>query len=112
MIKEDKVGNNEKQCFICTNMGIKQTKVVGNYFGFPICKPHAGFLDAQETKAEAAGNPVWKEIWDDSCKDRLIDVESAINSIIVLRGYLKNLPKDVMESIKLHKLEEKYSEYL
>jgi hypothetical protein len=104
---------NTEKCFICTNLRINISgKVIGTYFGFPLCDPHFHFINHQEDKAEAAGNPVWKEIWDDTRKDHEEEVEAAINYIIVLNGNLKGLPKEIHETITIHKLKEKYSEFL
>lgn len=89
-----------------------ESDVVGNYFGFPLCGPHFAYLNSQENKAEAAGNLVWKEVWDDTMKDRKEDVESAINSIIVLRGSLRDLPKELYEAVSAHKLDKKYLKFL
>jgi len=86
--------------------------VTGSYNSFPLCRFHFGHLNYQEEKAEAAGNPSWKEIWDDTTKDRKDDVESAVNYIIVLKGSIRDVPSEVRDTMVRHGLDKKYATYL
>jgi hypothetical protein len=100
-------------CFICSNLGKnKSDNVTDNFYGFPICRFHFNYLFYKEHKAETWGNPSWKEVWDDTFKDRKEDVERAVNYMIVLRGDFRALPKYVLEKIRTHKLDKKYSSYM
>ena len=101
------------ECFICSNIGmIESDNVINTFNGFPLCGFHFIHLSYVENKAEMWENPSWKEIWDDTFKDRKEDVERAVNYIIILRGDLRTLPKHVLENVLAHKLDKKYSSYL
>lgn len=99
------------QCFICSNLG-RNTKASGQCYGFPLCRSHCIYINYQEDKAEVVGNPAWKEIWDDTTKSRADDVEASINYLIVLRGSLENLPREIYETIETQGLKKKYLKYL
>ena len=97
--------------FICGNL--KRLKpATGDYYGFPLCRPHFLYLLHQENKAEAWGNVPWKEVWSDARKDRKEEVELAINCMIIYRGNLRELPEEVYQIIATNKLDKKYKKYL